>query len=187
MSASRPDCRDSRAPITLGSIKIGGVSPFWVGATGSGVPGDWTPLLPGNDFAFDGKEEFNVVPSAPVYALGFDMVEPSCGGWGGGCGTASCIDSTFKTTLLDSAGGSIDSFTFNAPNDVAAFIGVSSTTPYNTVQVREIVGARENEYFGHFYTGSARGMTVSEPGQGVLLLGGLAAVVGIVRRRQKIA
>ena len=106
---------------------------------------------------------------------------------GGGCGTASCIDSTFKTTLLDSAGGSIDSFTFNAPNDVAAFIGVSSTTPYNTVQVRKIVGARENEYFGHFYTGSARGMTVSEPGQGVLLLGGLAAVVGIVRRRKKIA
>ena len=89
--------------------------------------------------------------------------------------------------MLDSAGGSIDSFTFKAPNDVAAFIGVSSTTPFNTVQVREFVCGLENEYFGHFYTGSAQGMTVSEPGLGALLLGGLAAVVGIVRRRQQIA
>ena len=175
-------------PITLGSIRIGGVSPFWVGAKGSGVTSDWTTLLPGNDIAFDGKEQFNVVTAAPVYALGFDVVEPSFGGWSDGCGTVVCIDSTFNVTLLNSAGAVVDSFTFNPPNDVAAFIGVSSTSPFTTLQVREIIGGIENEYFGHFYTsGAAPVAAVSEPGQGALLLCGLAAVAGIARRRQPMA
>jgi hypothetical protein len=48
-------------------------------------------------------------------------------------------------------------FEFNAPNDTAAFIGVATATAFDRVEIREIVGYSENEYFGEFYTTKASG------------------------------
>ena len=175
------------APKTFGSVRVGGVSPMWVGALG--YQADWTPLLPGNDLAFDGKENFDVVTAAPVYSLGFDVVEPTFVGINGGCGTGvpSCTDSTFTVTLLDSASVVVGSFTFNPANDVAASIGVTSTTAFSKAQVRETVGNIENEYFGHFYTSEASVTSVPEPSTNALFLAGLAGAAVWARRRLKTA
>jgi len=83
----------------------------------------------------------------PVYAFGFEFVEPENDTNMNGI----FVDSTFEVTLL--GGGSfIESFTFNAANDIAAFVGVSSDVAFNRVQIREITGGPENEFFGQFYT-----------------------------------
>ena len=68
-----------------------------------------------------------------MHSPGFDIIEPSFTGLrNGGCGTgisisisiSTCTDSTFSVTLLTSASVVAGSFSFNAPDDVAAFVGV---------------------------------------------------------------
>jgi len=75
--------------------------------------GVWTPLLPGNDIAINDNEDIDVTLPGDVFALGFDIHEPT--------GSAS----TFTATLFNGA-TSVDSFTFDPPDDVAAFVGIWS-------------------------------------------------------------
>jgi len=64
------------------------------------------------------------------------------------------VDSTFNLALFsDTTPVGAFTFNFNAPNDVAAFIGVWSDMAFNNVQIREIVGGIDNEFFGEVYTG----------------------------------
>lgn len=65
---------------------------------------------------------------------------------------ASFVDSTFMVTLK---GGSdvIGSYSFNPPNDAAAFSGVKSLETFDTVEITETTGNADNEYFGFFYAG----------------------------------
>lgn len=119
----------------------------------------WTTLLPGIDLAVGGFEDLNIVLDTPTCSFGFDFAEhltiPSEEGslCGGGAG---CVDSVFTVSLfLD--GTLVDSFWFNAPNDVASFVGVWSAAAFNRVEIREsrAQGGVENDYYGQFYVGDS--------------------------------
>lgn len=116
----------------------------------SGVVGnDWTTRLAGSDIAIGDVENLNADLSGDVFSFGFDFVEPENDPNVNG----PFIDSTFGVSLFD-GGILVDSITFNAANDIAAFVGVWGDTFFNRVEIREIVGGIGNEFFGEFYTGT---------------------------------
>ncbi|MBP0444561.1 hypothetical protein J8J14_07175 [Roseomonas sp. SSH11] len=133
-----------------------------------------------------GRDQLNIRShTAPIYSLGFDFVElendPGRNG--------RFIDSTFTVTLLNGASNIIDMFTFNAPNDVAAFVGVWSTDPFDRIRIRETVGAAENELFGQVYTGRTAldisQIPVPEPAAGLVMGMSLLMLAGVLRRRTR--
>jgi hypothetical protein len=121
---------------TLGSITVSFAAPSESLHIGAGDNpnvrnGDWTLLTPGQDMALGGSENLDHEVASPVYAFGFEVVEPSdrdC--------YAPCVDSTFTVVLKDGA-DTVGAFTFNAPDDELAFIGVWSDTPFTRVEIRE--------------------------------------------------
>ena len=139
---------------------------------------DWTSHLAGNELAISGLEHMDIVINlgGEVHSFGFEFVEPE---YDQGVG-APFVDSTFTVSLL-SGGTNVDSFTFNAPNDQAAFVGVWSTPVqgFDNVHIRETNGANENEFFGEFYVGT---QPVPVPGAVLLGLLGLSAA-GIKLRK----
>jgi hypothetical protein len=138
---------------------------------------DWATLLPGVDLAVNGVESFDIDIANPVNSLGFDFVEPEFDPSVNGL----FIDSIFEITLLDS-GNIIDSFEFTRPNDVATFVGFSSDFAFNKVEIREIIGGAENEFFGSFYTSVATtSESVPEPG---LILGLSALGLGVLLKKR---
>ena len=136
---------------------------------------DSTPLLPGLETRISSSvngspnESIDVAFDNPVMSAGFDFVEPSTG-----------VDSTFEVTLkLDDT--EVDSFTFNAADDTAAFVGAWSDAVFDVLEIRETVGAAENEYYGEFYSGTISQTAIPEPTTfaAVLALSGIA----VFRRR----
>jgi len=126
-------------------------SELYIGAAGKPVvPGlDWTAINPGPDIAISDIENLNVNLAAPVSSLGFDIVEPSMG-FDPGTGFT---DTTFSFTLKNGP-AIVDSFQFNVPDDVLAFVGVSSDLPFDRVEIRDITATNDDEYWGQFYTSS---------------------------------
>jgi len=124
---------------------------LFIGAAGvSGVPGsDWTTINPGPDIAISGIENLNADLSSTVFALGFDIVEPTTGF---GCNN-TCVDTTFSA-ILKNGPTTVGSFQFNAPDNVLAFVGVSSDLPFDRVEILDITANIDDEYFGEFYTSS---------------------------------
>ena len=139
---------------TVGSITFSmapGAVDLYIGANGiAGVPdGDWYPPTPGNDIA-QGFESLQVQTANPVVSLGFDFVEPNATTqpWGG-----TPVDSTYEVVLY--AGMSeVGRFTFNAPDDELAFVGVWSDTAFDRATIIDVTGGNDDEYFGEFYAGS---------------------------------
>jgi hypothetical protein len=137
--------------------------------------------LPGNVISINAFEDLDAAFSTSVRAFGFDFHEPE---FDPGLGD-TFQDSTFTVTLLMNA-VAVDSFTFNAPNDVAAFVGASSSSAFNNVQIRETIGGVENEFFGQFYTAQTlvpQG-AVPEPAAWSLMLLGFGLVGAALRRRE---
>lgn len=113
-------------------------------------PADWTSRLAGPDIAISGTENLNAnLLVSPVFSAGFNIVEPQNDPELGG----PFVDSTFTVRLLMGA-TSVGTFNFNAPNDTAAFAGVSSDTAFDRVEIRETTGGGGNEFFGQFYVGT---------------------------------
>ena len=84
------------------------------------------------------------------------------------------VDSTFEVTLMNtSTATAINSFTFNADDNVAYFVGAWTDTAFDAVEIREIIGSNDNEFFGQFYTGTT---PVPEPATMLLLASGLAGL-----------
>jgi len=110
-------------------------------------PDPWTTRIAGNAIAITGNEDLNIDLAQPVFSFGFEFVEPQFDPNVGGF-----IDSTFEVTLLNGT-TVLESFTFNAPTDIAAFVGVSSTKAFDRVEIREIAGGAGNEFYGQFYLG----------------------------------
>lgn len=157
--------------VRLGSMVMSHAASGLIFAGRSFGGADWTPLLPGNEVAVQFAENVNVVLDVPSYALGFDFVEPMSTSSVDGCGVNPCLDSTFTVTLK-SAGVPVDSFTFNAANDVATFVGWWSTERFDRVEIRENNTSLENEFFGPFYAGVAS--PVPAPPAAWMLTAGLA-------------
>ena len=162
-------------PVTVGSITFTAPTGMWFGAEFVSEQ-DWTTRLPGNDLAINDLENLNVGINSPVYSLGFDFVEPEFDP----NINAPFVDSTFTVTMLLS-GAPVDSFTFNAPNDIAAFVGMWSDSPFDRVEIRETVGGIENEFFGQFYTGTTLPPSDVPVPSTVALLGTGLAMLGLVR------
>jgi hypothetical protein len=148
-----PDLGLVMPPTAVGSITfdIGpGGDNLAIGGLGvAGLPaGDWYEPTPGNDIAM-GFESLLVQTDAPVYALGFDLVEPdsSMPAWGG-----VPIDTTFEV-ILYSAGAEVARFEFNVDDDVQAFVGVWSSAPFDRATIIDITMDDDDEYFQDFYTG----------------------------------
>ncbi len=142
-----PGGRDARQ--TVGSVTFSISAPsHWMDIGAASFPEqDFTLRLPGPDLGISGSENLNVDLASPVVALGFDFVEPRFDPHV----NAPFVDSTFGVTLK-SGGAIVGSFFFNAPNDTAAFVGVWSALSFDRVEIREVVGDIENEFWGQFYT-----------------------------------
>lgn len=108
---------------------------------------EWSPRLTGPELAINDVENLNVDLTGPAYSFGFDFVEPERDPV-----FAPFFDSKFVMTLKN-GGATVAAIPFEAPNDVLWFIGVWSDTPFTRVEIREVVGNTDNEYFGRFYTG----------------------------------
>lgn len=142
---------DVTASQTVGDVTFTISSPstaLFFGRAGLSAPAEWTTLLPGQAIAISNAENLNADLAGPVFALGFDFVEPSATS----CFFAVCTDSTFTVTLK-SGGSILHAFNFNAADDVAAFVGVWSSASFDRVEIRDITGTLDDEFFGEFYTG----------------------------------
>jgi len=108
---------------------------------------DWYPPLLGNEISFD-FENLDVSFATPVTAMGFTFIEPNVTmpPWG-----ATPVDSTFLVTLFNGT-AEVGSFSFNAPDDQIAFVGVSSGTPFTRARIIDTTGNHDDEYYGEFYT-----------------------------------
>jgi hypothetical protein len=171
-----------RYSVQIGSVTFSDANNGWGFFVGQH---DWTTLLTtGYEIAINSAENIDVAFDAPVYSAGFDFVEP-------GIGSASSLwattpdypyaDSTFTVTLKNNS-TTVGAFTFNAPDEVASFVGVWSDAAFNRMEIRETTGGIEDDYFGQFYTGG-NAMPVPEPETYALMLAGLGLVGFAVRRR----
>ncbi|MCK6485084.1 MAG: PKD domain-containing protein [Phycisphaerae bacterium] len=145
------------ATFTLGRLTLSlGPNATNLHVGGAGSPVDWSSLIPGNDVAISGPENLVIELAQPVFALGFDLEEPSHtapNGQSNGCGSA-CIDSTFRATLKR-AGVVVGQVDFQPDNDVTYFVGLTSGIRFDRVELLEIVGDVEDEFFGNFIVGPA--------------------------------
>lgn len=116
---------------------------------------NWSTLIDEDyDLGMSGPEHFDVVSNSDLLAFGFDFHEPTSTtppnpSFPDTCNTPLCFDSLFEISLLYN-GAFVDSFQFSRPNDQLTFVGISSSNKFNEVQVREIVGNSDNEFFGNF-------------------------------------
>lgn len=163
---------------TIGSVTFSGVGGwlFYVGLAN----GDWTTLLPGNEIAINSAENLDVGFASPVYSAGFEFTEPLWDANSPYVGTTP-NDSPFIVTLKLGT-TPIGSFGFNAPDNVASFVGVWSDTAFDRMEIREVTPAVDDEYFGEFYTGGVA-MPVPEPATYAMLFAGLGLVGFAARRR----
>ena len=142
---------------------------------------NWSSLISESfDLAINGVENFDVTSSVPLYSFGFDFHEPSIPfGFPDRC-DAPCFDSTFQITLWNGL-IPVGSQMFSMPDDVLTFVGVWSSDLFDRIEIRDITGTIDDEFFGNFLTGTR---PLPEPTTLTLLGVGL---VGLALRRRRAA
>lgn len=154
------------------------------GASSLNTDLNWSTLISEDfDLAINSIEHYNVDSAVDIFSFGFDFHEPSvtsptspdtC--------NATCFDSTFEVSLLNGA-VAVGDFQFMRPNASLEFVGVWSTEAFDRIEIREIVGGIDNEFFGNFSTGT-RAAPIPEPSIVALFAAGLLGS-GFARRRMR--
>lgn len=145
-AAAQPDWpgSGSQASIVSGDLTV------TLGPSATGLSFNvQSSLLPGNELAVSGVENINVdLAGPPVFSLGFQFIDPTDG-----------PNSSFDVSLISGGMGGVvvDTFNFEAPKDVAHFVGFVSDTAFDRIEVREVGGNGQNELYGLFFTGLAAG------------------------------
>ncbi len=144
---------------------------------GSAPDPDIYPQTPGNDIAL-GYENLEVQTAGPVYALGFEMVEPSEATMPPGAGSA--VPSTYQITLFN-GGAQVGQLSFTLPRpDVVSFVGIQSDTAFDRAWIIDVTDSQfidDDEFFGEFYTGAAAAPSATllqRAGTGTAVPGGSA-------------
>lgn len=133
-----------------------------------------------------GPENFNldVTFASEIYAFGMDVYEPVRSyPTLNGCNVATCVESTFEISFLSGA-TVIETITFAPENALLDFIGFTSVTAFDRVEVRETVGTNDNEFFGNFVTSTSPVSAVPLPAGLPLVLAGVG-MLGLARRAQR--
>lgn len=149
-----PDLGRVVGAATVGTVTFSlapGGNSLAIGASGTGAAPDWYPAMAGNEIAM-GYENLQVQTAGPVFAIGFDVVEPNATmpAYGG-----TPVDSTFEVVLYMD-GTEVGRTSFNAPDDQVTFFGVWSRTAFNRVTIIDTTGDGDDEFFGQFYTGTVQ-------------------------------
>ena len=117
--------------------------------------------------------------------FGMDLQEPTSTAILNGCNFA-CTESTFEATIFSGA-TNLGSVSFEPANDTLSFFGISSQIAFDKIEIREIVGTADNEFFGNFVTSStALATPIPLPAGLPLLLAGLGGF-GLLARRKSTA
>ncbi|NES64050.1 MAG: PEP-CTERM sorting domain-containing protein [Okeania sp. SIO2D1] len=136
--------------------------------------GDFSNRLSGNVISVSGLEDLNIAltSSSPIYSFGFDFHEPQSdpNRFGTFVDSVFTVELFLNTTL-------VGSFSFNSPNDTAAFNGVWSDSAFNKVEIRETTGGIENEFFGQFYIGTDKMTTQTVPEPSTILGVGIGTAI----------
>lgn len=117
---------------------------------GSGTALDYSARLAGNELAITGPENLAATFRTPVRAAGFEIVEPEFDP----NLDAPFIDSVFSVVLKNGS-ATVGVFQFSPPNDAAAFCGVTSDRAFDRMEITEVVGGEESEFFGQFLAAEA--------------------------------
>ena len=146
----------------------------------------WSTVIPGNDLAISGPEDFTISFGTAVNAFSFLMHEPTLGTPPGPtnpdtCNT-TCFNSLFNFALYSGA-TLLGSFNFDAADDAAQFVGFTSATAFDRVVVDDVRGTSDNEFFGQFRV-SAPLAPVPLPTSLPLLAGGLFGFGYLAKRRR---
>lgn len=131
------------------------------------------------------QENFNAVVTftSAVFGFGMDVYEPQAStDTFNGCNVSPCVESTFEISFL-AAGSLLDTITFSPENEILDFIGYSSATAFDRIEIRETAGTNDNEMFGNFVTSTTPMSPVPLPAGLPLLLAGLGALA-IARHRR---
>jgi hypothetical protein len=144
-NASNPGGSATINTVTF-SLAPGGDS-LSIGAGGTGAAPDWYPQTAGHDIAL-GFENLRVETAAPVFALGFEIVEPDATmpAWGG-----TPVDSPLQIRLFLNGAPVGEFVAGDLPKDVVTFIERHRVRSSGN---RRSHGNDDDEYFGRFYTGT---------------------------------
>lgn len=151
--------------------------------SGTGGPSQWSTLIAGPEIAISGTEVLNVYGS-DLKSISFDIHEPTRNGsqtnFTDTC-NATCVQSTFRVSIF--AGTTLLDFIDISPiDDALTFVGLTSSVAFDRLQVMEIIGTADNEFFGNFTVSSFT--PVPLPASLPLALVGFGAFAIAGRRRK---
>jgi len=130
----------------------------------------WTGMLPGNEYALDGDENFDIKFTAHQSAFAMDYLDTS-------------IESKFSLTFYDGAINVGETSFITNSFGTAQFIGFISSLSFDKVTVREDDGSENSDEFFQFYSATSAA-AVPEPSS-IVMFGVGAIGMAFARRKRK--